>query len=80
MNSQLALLILALSFSPIAFAKRSAAAKYDFKQQHHCPSTGKGTGPCPGYLIESRQAAGLRSRGPACKHAMADCRGGEGEG
>jgi hypothetical protein len=47
----IAALILALAFSPVALAKRSAAAKYDFKQQHHCPSTGKGTGPCPGYVI-----------------------------
>jgi hypothetical protein len=32
--------------------KRSAAAKDAFKRQHPCPSTGRGTGACPGYGID----------------------------
>jgi hypothetical protein len=50
--STIAALILVLVFSQVALAKRSAVAKHDFKQQHHCPSTGEGTGPCPGYVID----------------------------
>jgi|SRR5438034_8202148 len=32
--------------------KRSEAAKDAFKQGHPCPSSGKGRGPCPGYVID----------------------------
>jgi hypothetical protein len=32
--------------------KRSAAAKNAFKRQQPCPSTGRGTGSCPGYVID----------------------------
>jgi type I restriction enzyme, R subunit len=32
--------------------KRSAAAKNEFKRQHPCPSTGRGSGSCPGYVID----------------------------
>jgi hypothetical protein len=32
--------------------KRSAAAKDAFKREHPCPSTGKGSGACPGYVID----------------------------
>lgn len=32
--------------------KRSAAAKDAFKHEHPCPSTGKGSGACPGYVID----------------------------
>ena len=32
--------------------KRSAAAKDQFKRQHPCPSTGKSTGACSGYVID----------------------------
>lgn len=31
---------------------RSLAAKNSFKRQHPCPSTGKRSGPCPGYVID----------------------------
>lgn len=31
---------------------RSAKAKDDFKKSHPCPSTGKSTGACPGYVID----------------------------
>ncbi len=32
--------------------KRSAAAKDQFKREHPCPTTGRGSGPCPGYVID----------------------------
>jgi hypothetical protein len=33
---------------------RSAEAKNDFKKAHPCPSTGKGEGACPGYVVDHR--------------------------
>ncbi len=36
--------------------KRSAAAKDAFKRQHPCPSTGRRTGACPGYVIDHVRA------------------------
>ena len=35
---------------------RSPKAKADFKNQHPCPSTGKTSGACPGYVIDHVQA------------------------
>jgi hypothetical protein len=32
--------------------KRSTAAKDSFKRQQTCPSTGKSSGACPGYVID----------------------------
>jgi hypothetical protein len=32
--------------------KRSQAAKDAFKRSHPCPSTGKSSGACPGYVID----------------------------
>src|SRR5258708_5889125 len=32
--------------------KRSAAAKHDFEHEHPCPSTGKTSGRCPGYIVD----------------------------
>jgi len=32
--------------------KRSSTAKTEFKKAHPCPSTGKATGACPGYVID----------------------------
>jgi hypothetical protein len=34
---------------------RSAKAKAEFKKDHPCPSTGKPSGACPGYVIDHRQ-------------------------
>jgi hypothetical protein len=31
---------------------RSQKAKDDFKKSHPCPSTGKSSGACPGYVID----------------------------
>jgi hypothetical protein len=36
--------------------KRSEEAKDTFKRQHPCPSTGRSTGACPGYVIDHRKA------------------------
>jgi hypothetical protein len=35
---------------------RSPKAKSDFKKTHACPSTGKTSGACPGYVIDHIQA------------------------
>jgi hypothetical protein len=32
--------------------ERSEAAKDAFKRSHPCPSTGKSSGACPGYVID----------------------------
>lgn len=32
--------------------KRSSHAKTEFKKSHPCPSTGKSSGACPGYVID----------------------------
>jgi hypothetical protein len=32
--------------------RRSAAAKHSFERQHPCPSTGRSSGRCPGYVID----------------------------
>ena len=42
--------------------KRSAAAKNEFKRQHPCPSTGRRSGACPGYVIDHVRA--LECGGP----------------
>jgi hypothetical protein len=31
---------------------RSAKAKDEFKRSNHCPSTGRASGACPGYVID----------------------------
>lgn len=31
---------------------RSATAKHEFERQNPCPSTGKTTGACPGYVVD----------------------------
>ena len=35
-----------------AKTKRSAKARIDFKREYPCPSTGKSTGACRGYIID----------------------------
>lgn len=32
--------------------KRSHAAIHAFMQEHHCPSTGRAKGSCPGYIVD----------------------------
>jgi hypothetical protein len=36
--------------------KRSPEAKREFRKNHPCPSTGKTSGPCPGYVIDHIKA------------------------
>lgn len=36
----------------LASARRSHAAKADFKRQQPCPATGKSSGACPGYVVD----------------------------
>jgi hypothetical protein len=32
--------------------QRSSAAKHRFERSHPCPSTGKSSGACPGYVVD----------------------------
>jgi len=32
--------------------RRSSAAKHSFEHQHPCPSTGRSSGGCPGYVVD----------------------------
>jgi len=41
---------------------RSPVAKHKFEQTHPCPSTGKTSGACPGYVIDHKQP--LKRGGP----------------
>ena len=47
-------LVAALAFPCLAEARipRSAAAKASFERANPCPSTGKQSGPCPGYIVD----------------------------
>jgi len=36
--------------------KRSSSAKSAFERSHPCPATGKSSGPCPGYVVDHKQA------------------------
>ena len=33
--------------------KRSAQTKHEFEKRHPCPSTGKTSGACPGYVVDN---------------------------
>lgn len=46
------LLGFALATSADAGQHRSYQAKREFKVLHHCPSTGKSKGACPGWIID----------------------------
>jgi hypothetical protein len=35
--------------------QRSSSARAEFRRQHPCPATGRGTGACPGYVIDHIQ-------------------------
>jgi hypothetical protein len=59
--------------------KRSTAAKNAFKHEHPCPSTGRSSGSCPGYVIYHFNP--IECGGADAPFNMqADGRGGEGEG
>lgn len=53
-----AIAALSLTLCGIADAKtpRSSSAKAEFKRAHPCPATGRASGPCPGYVIDHREA------------------------
>jgi hypothetical protein len=46
---------LAPSLAP-AKTYRSLEVKHEFQRQHPCPSTGRPTGPCPGYIKDHVKA------------------------
>lgn len=43
-------------------AKRTSSARTAFRHRNPCPATNKTTGPCPGYVIDHKQA--LKRGGP----------------
>lgn len=43
-------------------AKRTSSARTAFRHKNPCPATNKTTGPCPGYVIDHKQA--LKRGGP----------------
>lgn len=47
-------LALGVADEAIARIHRSYEAKAAFKRAHHCPSTGLGRGPCPGWQVDHR--------------------------
>jgi hypothetical protein len=51
-------LFVAASIAAPAFAKthRDASQVRAFKREHHCPSTGRASGKCPGYIVDHRTA------------------------
>lgn len=46
------LLMMLMSFTVEAGQHRSYKAKAEFKRLHYCPSTGKNSGSCNGYVID----------------------------
>jgi hypothetical protein len=48
--------------TPSVRIKRDSAARTAFRRRHPCPSTGNGTGACPGYVIDHIKA--LKRGGP----------------
>lgn len=54
MKNVLIALILTTLLAPLAEAKthRSPAVVRQFKREHLCPSTGKPSGSCPGYIVD----------------------------
>jgi len=60
--------------------KRSAAARDEFRHSNPCPTTGRTSGACPGYVIDHVQALKHGGSDYAEQHAVADEGGGEGEG
>jgi hypothetical protein len=76
----LLMILVALALGAEAKTVRSAGAKARFAREHPCPATGRRLTSCPGYVIDHIDAAVRRRRRRAREHAMADCRGREGEG
>src|SRR5437773_12257099 len=60
--------------------KRSETAKRDFERHHACPSTGKTSGACPGYVVDHIVPLKRGAADAPNQHAVADQRGREGEG
>jgi hypothetical protein len=48
--------------------KRSQTAKHEFKKTNPCPSTGKSSGACPGYVID--HVVPLKRGGPDAPRNM----------
>jgi hypothetical protein len=59
--------------------ERSSSARSSFQHSHPCPSTGKASGACPGYVVDRRAVEAWRARRSG-EHAVADGAGGEAQG
>lgn len=59
--------------------KCSTEARSPFMKTHPCPSTGKSSGACPGYVVDHAVPAKTRRRGRALEHVVADRRGRQGQ-
>lgn len=46
------LILILLALPALARTRRSAAQRAAFVSVHHCPSTGRARGPCPGYVVD----------------------------
>jgi hypothetical protein len=49
------LMALGLALPADSKAKRSSAARSQFQKAHPCPSTGRVSGACPGYVVDHIQ-------------------------
>ncbi len=48
----IALILLLLASPALARIQRKVAQRAAFVYVHHCPSTGRGRGRCPGYVVD----------------------------
>ncbi len=48
----LGLALMLLASGTMARTQRSTAQRAAFVQAHHCPSTGRARGSCPGYVVD----------------------------
>lgn len=56
MHRTTAAALLAMAACTCFAADRSRAVRADFQRTHPCPSTGRSSGPCPGYQVDHRIA------------------------
>lgn len=58
----------ALLFLPISALARDRSARRAFHREHPCPSTGRRSGACPGYIVDHVQP--LKRGGADSPHNM----------
>jgi hypothetical protein len=60
---------LVIACALVQAAPRSSAVRAEFKRSNPCPSTGRSTGPCPGFVIDHIEP--LCASGADAPHNMA---------